>query len=204
MATAFPIEGKKDLYPTGTAPPSQRHTVLPIARLVEIERGARPSSQTCRSLAHGQHADASWHDDGGNEPRRRGRTSPRRAGGAVSLSRESLVVMLMVLARYCTSSQKSRRIIVFLVIFRKYFARAKIMSLTIAFYIFVQNSGHSNDLLSRSILPRLEDRDDLIAQVVTKYGLQKCRVQPDEDDLRKGRRSDARPRHDKAAFEYAR
>ena len=39
----------------------------------------------------------------------------------------------------------------------------------------------------RSILPRLEDRDDLIAQIVTKYGFQKCEVQPDEDDLFKGR-----------------
>ena len=39
----------------------------------------------------------------------------------------------------------------------------------------------------RTILPRLEDKDDLIAQIVPKYGVQKAPDKFDEDALFKGR-----------------
>jgi hypothetical protein len=69
---------------------------------------------------HGQRADVRSNDDRWKEPRRHGRNSRDQAGARVSLSRQSLVVVLTVMAPYGTSSPASIRIIVFF-IFRKFY-----------------------------------------------------------------------------------
>jgi len=62
---------------------------------------------------HDQRAYENWNDDGGNEPRRHGRTSLTQAGAhvslAVSLSRQSLVTMPTVLIAYRNSSHMSNK-----------------------------------------------------------------------------------------------
>jgi hypothetical protein len=59
MVTAFPIEGKKDLFPLE---PLHLRGGIPCYRSPDWSKSSE--AQTRRSVAHGQHADASWHDDG--------------------------------------------------------------------------------------------------------------------------------------------
>jgi hypothetical protein len=77
MVTAFRLEGKRISSPLALPPPSPRHNVLPVARLVghRARRKTKLRNAQTPMRSPGQHADAGSNDEGGNEPRRHGRTS---------------------------------------------------------------------------------------------------------------------------------